>query len=274
MIISTLLENTAISSNYKTKHGLSLHIQTNEHKILFDLGPDDTFIENAKKLNIDIAEVDIVIISHGHRDHGGGLESFLKENSTAKIYINKNAFEPYYNTLLNLMKYYIGLNKEFKDNDRIILTDDDYIIDDKLRLFSNVSGSKFIPSSNKDLLMKERDNYLQDDFKHEQNLIIKENNKNILISGCSHCGVVNIIERGEELIKGKFNIQIGGLHLYNPISKKEEDLEFIKALGKDLNDRNINYYTCHCTGLKSFNNLKEIMGIKINYLSTGKIIEI
>lgn len=274
MIISTLLENTAISSNYKTKHGLSLHIQTNEHKILFDLGPDDTFIENAKKLNIDIAEVDIVIISHGHRDHGGGLESFLKENSTAKIYINKNAFEPYYNTLLNLMKYYIGLNKEFKDNDRIILTDDDYIIDDKLRLFSNVSGSKFIPSSNKDLLMKEGDNYLQDDFKHEQNLIIKENNKNILISGCSHCGVVNIIERGEELIKGKFNIQIGGLHLYNPISKKEEDLEFIKALGKDLNDRNINYYTCHCTGLKSFNNLKEIMGIKINYLSTGKIIEI
>ncbi len=274
MIISTLLENTAISSNYKTKHGLSLHIQTNEHKILFDLGPDDTFIENAKKLNIDIAEVDIVIISHGHRDHGGGLESFLKENSTAKIYINKNAFEPYYNTLLNLMKYYIGLNKEFKDNDRIILTDDDYIIDDKLRLFSNVSGSKFIPSSNKDLLMKEGDNYLQDDFKHEQNLIIKENNKNILISGCSHCGVVNIIERGEELIKGKFNIQIGGLHLYNPISKKEEDLEFIKALGKNLNDRNINYYTCHCTGLKSFNNLKEIMGIKINYLSTGKIIEI
>ena len=274
MIISTLLENTAISSNYKTKHGLSLHIQTNEHKILFDLGPDDTFIENAKKLNIDIAEVDIVIISHGHRDHGGGLESFLKENSTAKIYINKNAFEPYYNTLLNLMKYYIGLNKEFKDNDRIILTDDDYIIDDKLRLFSNVSGSKFIPSSNKDLLMKEGDNYLQDDFKHEQNLIIKENNKNILISGCSHCGVVNIIERGEELIKGKFNIQIGGLHLYNPISKKEEDLEFIKALGKDLNDRNINYYTCHCTGLKSFNDLREIMGIKINYLSTGKIIEI
>lgn len=274
MIISTLLENTAISSNYKTKHGLSLHIQTNEHKILFDLGPDDTFIENAKKLNIDIAEVDIVIISHGHRDHGGGLESFLKENSTAKIYINKNAFEPYYNTLLNLMKYYIGLNKEFKDNDRIILTDDDYIIDDKLRLFSNVSGSKFIPSSNKDLLMKEGDNYLQDDFKHEQNLIIKENNKNILISGCSHCGVVNIIERGEELIKGKFNIQIGGLHLYNPISKKEEDLEFIKALGENLNDRNINYYTCHCTGLKSFNNLKEIMGIKINYLSTGKIIEI
>lgn len=274
MIISTLLENTAISSNYKTKHGLSLHIQTNEHKILFDLGPDDTFIENAKKLNIDIAEVDIVIISHGHRDHGGGLESFLKENSKAKIYINKNAFEPYYNTLLNFMKYYIGLNKEFKDNDRIILTDDDYIIDDKLRLFSNVSGSKFIPSSNKDLLMKEGDDYLQDDFKHEQNLIIEENNKNILISGCSHCGVVNIIERGEELIKGKFNIQIGGLHLYNPISKKEEDLEFIKALGKDLNDRNINYYTCHCTGIKAFNDLREILGIKMNYLSTGKIIEI
>lgn len=274
MIISTLLENTTLSSDYKTKHGLSLHIQTREHKILFDVGPDHTFIENAKKLNIDIGEVDIVIISHGHRDHGGGLESFLKENSKAKIYINENGFESYYNTLLNLTKYYIGLDKEFKDNDRIVLTDDDYIIDDSLRLFSNVSGSKFTPSSNKDLLMKKGDNYFQDDFKHEQNLIIKENNNNILISGCSHCGVVNIIEKGEKLIKERFNIQIGGLHLYNPISKKEEDVEFIKALGKDLNDRHINYYTCHCTGLKSFNDLKKIMGIKMNYLSTGKIIEI
>lgn len=274
MIISTLLENTTISRDYKTKHGLSLHIQINEHKILFDLGPDDTFIDNAKNLNIDIGEVDIVVISHGHRDHGGGLESFLKENSKAKIYINKNAFQPHYSKLLNFMKHYIGLNQELKNNDRIILTGDDYIIDDNLRLFSGVNGNKFILDSNKSLLMKEGDEYLQDDFKHEQNLIIKENNKHILISGCSHCGVVNIIERGEKLIRGKFNTQIGGLHLYNPISKKEESLEFIKALGKNLNDRNINYYTCHCTGIKAFNDLRKILGIKMNYLSTGKIIEI
>lgn len=89
MIVTTLVENSSLSKEYKKKHGLCLNIKTKNHNILFDLGPDDTFIENAKKLNIEIKDIDIVIISHGHKDHGGGLETFLKYNSKAKIYINK-----------------------------------------------------------------------------------------------------------------------------------------------------------------------------------------
>lgn len=63
----------------------------NNHSILFDLGLDDTLIKNAKKLNINIEEVDIVIISHSV-----GLEAFFKYNDKAKIYVNKDAFEKYY----------------------------------------------------------------------------------------------------------------------------------------------------------------------------------
>lgn len=274
MIVTTLLENTTLSRKYKSKHGLSLHIKTDDHNILFDLGPDDTFIQNAKKLNIDISDVDIVIISHGHSDHGGGLEVFLKKNTKAKIYINKYAFEPHYNFLLNYIKNYIGLDNNFKGNDRIVLTDDDYIIDNSLRLFSSIKGKTLLSSLNKCLLKKVGEGYLEDDFKHEQSLIVKEGNKKILISGCSHCGIVNIIDAGEELIGEKINIAIGGFHLYNPVSKKSESLEFINNLGENLNIRNIDYYTCHCTGLKSFNDLRNILGMRINYLSTGKIIEI
>ena len=84
MKIISLLENTS-NTNLKPKHGLCLYIETLKHKILFDLGPDETYIKNAKLKKIDLEEIDIVIISHGHIDHGGGLKSFLKINSKAKI---------------------------------------------------------------------------------------------------------------------------------------------------------------------------------------------
>lgn len=75
MKIISLVENNS-ESGLKTKHGLSLYIETDLHKILFDLGPDDTLFENAAKRNIDISKVDIVVISHGHSDHGGALKKF------------------------------------------------------------------------------------------------------------------------------------------------------------------------------------------------------
>jgi len=81
MIIKTLVENTALSKNFGSEHGLSLYIEANSHKILFDVGASELFLENAKKLNVDISEVDYLIISHGHYDHGGGLRAFLRENT-------------------------------------------------------------------------------------------------------------------------------------------------------------------------------------------------
>ena len=68
-----------------SEHGLSLFIETEEHKILFDMGQSDAFIKNALSLGIDIAKVDIAVISHGHYDHGGGLRYFLELNRSAPI---------------------------------------------------------------------------------------------------------------------------------------------------------------------------------------------
>ena len=68
MRITSLVENTT-KSELKTKHGLSLYIETKSHKILFDLGSDSTLFENAMKRNIDISKVETVIISHLHFDH-------------------------------------------------------------------------------------------------------------------------------------------------------------------------------------------------------------
>jgi len=96
MIIKTLVENTALSKNFGSEHGLSLYIEANSRKILFDVGASELFLENAKKLNVDICEVDYLIISHGHYDHGGGLRAFLRENTKAEIFLHRLAFEKYY----------------------------------------------------------------------------------------------------------------------------------------------------------------------------------
>ena len=80
MKICTLMENTAVSEEFTSSHGLSFYIETKNHRILFDMGPDGSFLENAKKLGIDISGVDFAILSHGHYDHGGGLKAFLEAN--------------------------------------------------------------------------------------------------------------------------------------------------------------------------------------------------
>lgn len=78
MKITTLIENAHASGNLISEHGLSLYIETKKHKILFDTGQSNAFILNAEKLNIDLKQVDIVIISHGHYDHIGGLIHFFE----------------------------------------------------------------------------------------------------------------------------------------------------------------------------------------------------
>ncbi|MBQ2720991.1 MAG: MBL fold metallo-hydrolase, partial [Clostridia bacterium] len=105
MTVTTLVENTAINDNFCSEHGLSLYIEVKGLRILFDMGQTELFAENAEKLGIDLENVDIAVISHGHYDHGGGLKKFLEINKKAPVYISRFAFEPHYNG----SEKYIGL---------------------------------------------------------------------------------------------------------------------------------------------------------------------
>lgn len=274
MIVTVLVENSTISKEYKNRHGLCLHIKAKNYNILFDLGPDEIFIKNANKLGIDISDVDIVIISHGHKDHGGGLSEFFKYNNKAKIYINKNAFDEYYTKIIGPIKYYVGLNRNLKNNNRIIFTGNDFAIDDSIHIFSDVNKQYLMPSSNKVLFMKEEGQYKQDFFKHEQNLILKEDNKYILIAGCAHNGIINIIDKAKEIVGKDLDFVISGFHLYNPVSKKRESSAFIDKLSMELSTQRTKFYTCHCTGNIAFKRLKNNLEDKIDYLSSGQIINL
>ena len=132
----------------------------------------------------------------------------------------------------------------------------------------------FDTKSNGVLYAKHGGKVTQDDFAHEQNLIVKENGKTLLMSGCSHAGIVNILTKAEEIVGGKIDTTIGGFHLYNPPTKKYESAELIDALSVALNQKNGKFYTCHCTGARAYEQMKNILGDRLCSLSAGAEIEL
>lgn len=263
MKITALVENHS-SGELKPKHGLALYIETKSHRILFDLGPDETLFENAKKKGIDLQKVDTVIISHGHSDHGGALKRFLRLNPHADIYIQKAAFEKYYSKML-FFRVGIGLQIRPEEYPNIKLLEGDCRIDEELFLFTVSKRDKCYSEAN-DCLYKENG---KDDFLHEQNLIIFDKT-NVLIMGCGHTGVVNILERAKEFSP---QLCIGGYHLFNPFTKKTVREEILEGIAGELKKYDMIFYTCHCTGGKAFAYLNEHVP-EMHYFSCGEEIEV
>lgn len=268
--IVSLVENTSDSKTLKSKHGLSLYIETDNHKVLFDVGPDSTFLENAGKLGIDLTKVDTVIISHGHYDHGGGLADFLQINKSASVYIRRSAYGAYYTRVLGLYKY-IGLNAETGKYQNIIFTDERCSIDRELTVFSGVTKRRLFSSANDSLCVKRDNKIFADNFDHEQYLVITDGENQAVITGCSHTGIVNIMEKfAQEYKTGKKITIIGGFHLYNPAHMKYESDEDICKAADELSVTGYSYYTCHCTGKKAYQLMKDKMKDSVSYFSTGK----
>ena len=261
MKIVTLVENIS-NTNLKPKHGLSFYIETKKHKILFDLGPNRLVIDNAKKKGIDLSKVDTVIISHGHSDHTGGLKYFLEVNNTAKIYIQEDAFKKHYTKAFIMIN--IGINPKYKTHPQIVLVSGNLKIDDELSLFKAKNIHKCFSTMN-NVLYEEKH---QDRFTHEHNLLIKEN-KDVLIMGCGHSGVVNIMESCPIFV----DYCIGGFHLYDPVKKKTVDDGLMDQIVESLRKyKNTKFYTCHCTGIDAYNYLKDKMPLE--YISCGMELEI
>ena len=264
MNITALVENTSDGS-VKATHGLSFFIETEKHKLLFDLGPDGTIFENAKKLGIDLTEADTVVISHGHYDHGGPLKEFLKLNKTAKVYVQRSAFEPHFSKVL-LLKVKIGLDKSVTENPNVILLDGDFRIDDELSLFVSKVKDTFRSEANASLLSENG----PDDFRHEQNLFIREK-KDVLFTGCAHSGVISILKSVPD---SRPAFCIGGFHVYNPAAKKTVSEKQLNELSSSLDDfSDVSFYTCHCTGKKAFEFLSA-RHPNVKYIHGGDRLEI
>ncbi len=273
MIIKALMENRGKSDEYLTEHGLSLYIETDTRKLLFDTGETDKFLSNAEKLDVDLADVDIVIISHGHYDHAGGIASFLEKNDKARIYMQREAFIPHASHKDGDIED-AGVEPSLENQDRITMVDEDIFFDDDLILFSRISGDYLVPEGNSHLLMKKGEEWQADDFHHEQNLIIKEGKKRVLFTGCSHRGIANILKQAAENSDLPITHVIGGFHLYDLKLDDQNDLEFLDKVADELDKSGAMLYTAHCTGYDQFNWLKGKLGQKIDYVSAGTVLEI
>lgn len=254
MKITCLTENTAVSDNFRCEHGLSLFIETGMHRILFDMGQTELFAENAEKLGIDLASADIAVLSHGHYDHGGGLARFLELNRTAPVYLSRFAFEPHYNGT----QKYIGLDTALSGHPRLVFTEDVTVIGDGMTLYSCNSSPKKYDLGSFGLNMVEDSAFVLDDFRHEQYLLIEENGRRILFSGCSHKGVMDIADWFEP------DVLIGGFHF----SKLPLD-DTLTEYARILNSHAADYYTCHCTGTEAFDHMARHME-RLHRLSTGQ----
>lgn len=256
---------TALSENYVSKkglngeHGLSLFIETENNKILFDMGQGETFYRNSVSLGIDVSEADVAIVSHGHYDHGGGLKIFLEKNKKAPVYVNENAFGKFYSP-----NGFIGLDSAFEKSERIIFTSGETEISSGVRLYMGSHVELLEESYSGNLTKEEALGRVCDDFLHEQYLLIEEKGKKVLVSGCSHRGVLNIIQ------KFKPDVFVGGFHLFSLDAFSGE----LEVVAEKLSLQNVVYHTCHCTGIEQFAAMKKNMGEKLSYLYCGKTIVI
>ncbi|MFI3167023.1 MAG: MBL fold metallo-hydrolase [Bacillota bacterium] len=265
MKLTTLVENEK-SCALENVHGLSVYIEANGKKILFDFGPDDTFLKNAEILGIDISQVDVAILSHGHSDHGGGIKTFLEVNSKAKIYAQKSAFDDHFSSSNGVMRP-IGIDYHLKKHPQIVPLCGEFKIDENMELFLVSDQSRCRSTANDTLFAYGK----QDEFIHEQQFIIREKDKTALIIGCGHCGIVNILERAKEYAP---DICVGGYHLYSATAKKTVSKALLNEICINLEKYyNVKFYTCHCTGEKAFTFMQEHLP-GMHYLKCGGEISI
>lgn len=275
MKISTLIENKyGENDNLHTEHGLSVYIEVDGKNILFDTGQSGNFIDNAKSLDINLKNLNYVIISHGHYDHSGGLERLIKEISPdIKLYLGKGFFNKKYRKLGDKDYEYIGnpFGEEFlKENNIEIeyMTEDIIKITENLLIFTNFIRNEKYENTNQDMYLKEDEEYKKDLFLDEVCVGIKTDKGLVVIVGCSHVGIVNILETIITITNMNIHALIGGTHLV------KEDDDKINKIIEYLKEKDIKIIgACHCTGKQGETMISQQMEENFINNNTGKILE-
>ncbi len=263
--ITVLVDNTVIKPmGLKGEHGLSMLIEKDGKKVLFDTGQSDILLKNLMKLDIDV-DFDAVVVSHGHYDHAGGLKAVL-ENTSTKVFIHREAFKTRYAE--EPFKGFIGI--PFKKE--VIEDLGDVIYIDRAREIIKdvwVSGyvERITPFEKGDsrLYFIENGKKVADIVEDDMSLYIKTKKGLIIVLGCAHAGLVNIIEHarrttGVEKICGI----IGGTHL-GLVGKEQrrKTIKFLKSLDFEFIAPN------HCTTQSVIAELKGIFGDRLLFAGVG-----
>lgn len=229
--ITILYDNYVFKEGTKAEWGFSCLIEGTEKIILFDTGGDEKILMgNMEKLNIDPREVDLIVISHDHWDHTGGLFSVLKLNP-APVYLHSSFSEI--------------LKKKIEN-----------------------TGSTIIEAKEPTKICKDVFSTGElDGPVHEQSLIVKTNKGHVLITGCSHPGIVKIVKKAKELTGEDIYLVFGGFHLM-----KQSEQEILTIIDKF---KSLGVQKCgatHCTGDKQIEVFKTAYGKDYVEMGTGRVL--
>ena len=269
MRIVNLMEDTPGVTGCAYEHGLSFYIETQKHKILMDAGAGGLFAENAGKLGVDLRKVDMAVLSHGHYDHGNGLIRFCEINGSAPVYIKRGAEADLYH-IKEDSKRYIGLPDEVKTSSRNIWVEGDLQVDEELFLFTGIKGRRCWPTGNLELKECRGEAVLQDEFSHEQYLVIDCEGTRTLLSGCAHNGILNILDRYREIYGKNPDKVVSGFHMMKKQGLTDWDKEEIRKTARELAEMKTEFYTGHCTGAEAYEIMKDIMGDKLKFVHCGE----
>jgi len=233
--MTILYDNYGLVENAKPDWGFSCLIQGTEKTILFDTGMhDNILLQNCKILNLKLNSIDQIVISHDHGDHTGGLVTATKMNPGISVYV-PNSFSSMFDSIIKM------------ENGTLVRVDKPMEICRRVHLTGEMG-----------------------DFFREQSLILDTSNGLVIITGCSHQGIVNVLKRAKKMFKDKeIYMVFGGFHLlkHPPHAVKEIIREF-KALGVKKCG------ATHCTGASAIALFKEAFGENYVSMGVGKVVQV
>ncbi|MCL2696950.1 MAG: MBL fold metallo-hydrolase [Oscillospiraceae bacterium] len=279
MKLLTLIENTAASDKLYTEHGLSFYIEHRGKRILFDAGASGLFAKNAARMLIDLKGLDAAVLSHNHNDHAGGLDTLLGYQPSLKIYARKAVLNGFFKKT-GVFRIPAGLGSDYfeKRAENFVLFNNFQQLADGLFLMSN---EVFEPHfTDRTLLMKKSGKAVPDDYSHELFMAVfpggEPEDGIVVVSSCSHSGVVNILNTVRRTWEGAPILGfVGGIHLTAGGGRKLlASHEEIERIANDIKAMDIGtVYVCHCTGQKGYERLKIHLGDQVQYLRAGEELE-
>ena len=278
MKIAVLLENTACAGGIGAAHGLSLYLETPGHKLLFDMGPNAAFAENAQAMGVDLGAVDTAVLSHGHYDHAGGFAAFFGRNDHAPLYLRPQAEEPSYQ-ILGEKRAYLGVPEALlAQAGRLRAVTGPTQIDPGVWLLPHTTPGLERRGEKVHMYRQTAEGLRPDDFAHEQTLAVELPAGLAVFSSCSHAGADTVVREVLAAFPGKgVRAFFGGFHLMGAGGASTLGVrpERAAALGEALLELGVEeVWTGHCTGLPAFDLLRPVLGERLHYLSTGTVVEL
>jgi 7,8-dihydropterin-6-yl-methyl-4-(beta-D-ribofuranosyl)aminobenzene 5'-phosphate synthase len=280
--ITTLVENRPCPDDPRlvAEWGLSLFVELDGRRILVDTGASDAFARNAAQLSIDIASIDTAIISHHHYDHGGGLARFLELNDRAPVYLGAAPAGDPTVKLLGVVRKYVGLDKAVLATHahRLRFVRERTEVLPGIHVLPRIEGRHARPAGNRALFLRQGRALVHDDFRHEVAVALRERDSLVVLTGCSHSGLVNMVETVSNAFPGvPVTAVVGGFHLaaLPPFRGMNENEAVVAGVGRSVLEHGVGVtYTGHCTGTKAFEVLRGVMGNRIAEIHTGSRLEI